>query len=308
MSTYGMNLSKTKKGSPVFDIVVYLVMFILGAITIYPFINVLAISLNDANDTVRGGIYLLPRKFTLQSYNEIFSYGGLLGAFRMSVLRTVVGAVVTVVCSTMLSYTMSRKDFMARKFVSVLFMMTMYAGGGMIPVFLLMRSLHLTNTFWVYIVPTIVGAWYTFIIRSFIDGLPESLQESAKLDGANDFYIFIRIIFPLCMPVLATVALFAAVNQWNAWFDTYIYNGNKRNLTTLQFEMMKILMNAETAVRNLAAMGNGDSVNAKQLRSLVSPESVRMAMTIVATVPILVAYPFLQKYFVQGLTLGGVKA
>jgi len=158
------------------------------------------------------------------------------------------------------------------------------------------------NTFWVYIIPGIVSAWNVFIIRSFMDNLPYALQESAKLDGANDFTIYARIILPLCKPVLATVALFVAVGQWNSWFDNYLYNSSKVQLTTLQYELQKILQS--TTVSQSAP--RGQSVLENMAR--VSPQSVKMAITIVVTVPILVVYPFLQKYFVKGMTLGAVKA
>ncbi len=288
----------------IFNIFLYLSMVIVGIITLYPFLNILAISLNQPYDTVRGGIYLFPREFTLESYKQIFSYGGLLSAFKISVLRTLIGTVLTVFFTTMLAYTISRKDFIARKFVSILMVITMYVNGGLIPTFILIRGVGLTNSFWVYIIPNFVFVWSVFVIRSFIDNLPISLQESAKIDGANDLVIFIKVMLPLCIPVLATIALFTAVGQWNSWFDTYIYNGNNKRLSTLQYELMKILLNTE-ALKQLVTSGNRQ--NTKLLANMVSPESMRMSLTIVATVPILIVYPFLQKYFVKGLTLGGVK-
>ena len=279
-------------------------MIFVTMVTLYPFLNVLAISLNQPNDTVKGGIYLFPRLFSLESYKQIFMSSGLLSAAKVSVMRTVIGAVITVFMTTMLAFTISRKDFMARKFISVLFVITMYLNGGMIPNFILMRNIGLTHSFWVYIFPAIIDVWSVFVVRSYIDHLPIELQESAKLDGANDLMIFIRIILPLCLPVLATIGLFATVGQWNSWFDTYIYNSTNKELSTLQYEMMKILLNTQ-ALQQLATKGN--THDNKYLASLVSPESIRMSITIVATLPILMVYPFLQKYFIKGLTLGGVK-
>jgi putative aldouronate transport system permease protein len=225
-------------------------------------------------------------------------------AFRNSVLRTVIGTGIGVFSAAMVAYVLSRKDFIARKFVSVVFALTLYFSGGMIPVYMLMRDLHLTNSFWVYILPGLVNAWNIFVIRSYIDGLPISLQESAKLDGANDLVIFFRIILPLCKPVLATIALFIAVGQWNSWFDTFLYNSSKDSLTTLQYELMKILANTNASASSSDIFRTGNTDQAPR----VSPESIRMAITIIATVPILVVYPFLQKYFVKGLTLGAVKS
>ncbi|UUZ93443.1 carbohydrate ABC transporter permease [Paenibacillus sp. P25] len=288
----------------VFDCFLYLFMILVGIVTLYPFLNVLAISFNDAVDTVRGDIYLWPRSFTLNNYKEIFMYNHLIVAFQNSVLRTVMGTPLGVFSSATVAYVLSRKDFIARKQISLIFVLTLYFSGGLIPVYMLMRDLHLMNSFLVYILPGIVSAWNIFLIRSYIDGLPYSLQESAKMDGANDLTIYLRIILPLCSPVLATVALFIAVGQWNSWFDTYLYNSSKPTLTTLQYELMKILANtsAGSSSADLARSGN------PALSTRVSPESIRAAITIVATLPILVVYPFLQKYFVQGLTLGAVKS
>ncbi|UUZ80442.1 carbohydrate ABC transporter permease [Paenibacillus sp. P26] len=288
----------------VFDCFLYLFMILVGIVTLYPFLNVLAISFNDAVDTVRGDIYLWPRSFTLNNYKEIFMYNHLIVAFQNSVLRTVMGTLLGVFSSATVAYVLSRKDFIARKQISLIFVLTLYFSGGLIPVYMLMRDLHLMNSFLVYILPGIVSAWNIFLIRSYIDGLPYSLQESAKMDGANDLTIYLRIILPLCSPVLATVALFIAVGQWNSWFDTYLYNSSKPTLTTLQYELMKILANtsAGSSSADLARSGN------PALSTRVSPESIRAAITIVATLPILVVYPFLQKYFVQGLTLGAVKS
>ncbi|MNW57798.1 L-arabinose transport system permease protein AraQ [compost metagenome] len=203
----------------------------------------------------------------------------------------------------MLAYTLARSDFQARRFISIFLAVTMYVTGGLIPGFILMRDLHLIDTFAVYILPGLVSAFNVFVIRSFIDGLPYALQESAKLDGANDFTIYWRVILPLCKPALATVALFLAVGQWNSWFDTYLFNGSNESLTTLQYELMKILQSTTTSASN-----SQDAANMAERMSQISPESVKMAITIVVTVPILIVYPFLQKYFVKGMTLGAVKS
>ena len=299
-----MDSRHTRAGlaSKLSDAAIILVLLMVCVVTLYPFLNILAISLNDSQDSVRGNIYLWPRVFTLANYQEIFKNPNLSAAFGMSVLRTVVGTLFSLVSTAIVAYVISRKDFVLSKLMYWMFLITMYVGGGMIPEFLLVRSLGLTNNFWVYIFPGLIGGWNVFVTKSFMDGLPSSLQESAKLDGANDMVIFARIILPLCAPVLATIALFYAVYQWNSWFDTYIYAGSRVNLTTLQYELMKIITSSNSSA---AMMGYGDKIG--QVKS-VSPESIRMAITIVATAPILCVYPFLQKYFVKGLTLGAVKS
>lgn len=299
MAASTTNLSKSDKIFNFFNVL--LLSFVL-IITLYPFLNVLAISLNDSTDTVRGGIYLWPREFTLENYKTIFGYTSLIQGFKITIYRTVAGTLLGLLSASMLAFTLSRPDFKSRKFVSTFLAMTMYFSGGLVPTFMLMRHLDLIGTFWIYILPGVVSAFNVFVIRSFIDGLPYALQESAKLDGANDFTIYYKVILPLCKPVLATIALFLAVGQWNSWFDTYLYNGNKPHLTTLQYELMKILQSTNQGAR----MVNANDM-ANQMAQ-VSPESIKMAITIVVTVPILLVYPFLQRYFVDGMTLGAVKA
>ncbi len=294
-------MNRTTAGEKVFTIANYTCMVLLGVVTLYPFLNVLAISLNDSLDTVKGGITIFPRMFTLNNYKEIFQLNTLSTAVTVSVLRTVVGTFAGIISTAMLAFTMSREDYFARKFITVLFVVTMYVGGGLIPDYMLIRHLGLTNNFLVYIVPNLISVFNVIVLRSFIDGLPFELQESAKLDGANDLTVFFRIIFPLCTPAIATLSLFIAVGQWNSWFDTFLYCGLNKNLTTLQFELQKILSNAQSGSQD---MYRGiDSTDIKR----ISPESIRMAMTIVATLPILFVYPFVQKYFIKGLTLGAVK-
>ncbi|WP_246745078.1 carbohydrate ABC transporter permease [Thiospirochaeta perfilievii] len=220
----------------------------------------------------------------------------------MSTLRTVVGTITGLTACTMVAFTLSRKDFQARGPFSVFLALTLYVSGGLIPGFILIRDLHLMNNFWVYIFPSMVNAFYIFMIRTYMDGLPFELQESAFIDGANDIKIFFKIVLPLCTPVIATIALFIAVGQWNSWFDTYLYNGSSDILTTLQFELMKILQSTQTGAdqaRNNSTL---------EVMKSITPESIKMAITIVTVVPILMVYPFLQRYFVKGMTIGAVKS
>ncbi|HTG71318.1 MAG TPA: carbohydrate ABC transporter permease [Candidatus Udaeobacter sp.] len=288
-------------GDKVFDTFIYIFMAVVAIVTLYPFLNVLAISFNDSVDTVRGGLTIYPREFTLKNYETIFGFEGLLVGFKNSVIRTVLGTLIGVLSASMMAYTLSRPDFQARRWMSVVFALTMYFSGGLIPGFLLMKSLGLVGTFAVYIIPAILSVWNVFVVRSYIDGLPYALQESAKIDGANDWTIFWKIILPLCQPVLATIALFIAVGHWNSWFDTYLFNNRSAENTTLQYELMKVLLSTQTG-------SNYRDPNAQQSIAAVSPESIKMAITIVVTVPILMVYPFLQKYFVKGMTLGAVKS
>ncbi len=288
---------KSSHSEKTLDYILLVFCLLLIVITVYPFLNVLAISLNDSMDTMRNVNFIIPRKFTLSNYTYIFKENNLGSAFAMSVARTLLGTGIGVICTAMLAYVLSRKDFYFHKSFTILFIITMYVSGGMIPEYLLLtRTLKLSNSFWVYIIPGLIWVYNVILMRSFIEGLPDALQEAARLDGANDFVIFSRVILPLCTPSMATVALFYAVGQWNSFMDTYLY---ARDLPTLQYVLYEIMEQASIRVDPHAA--------SSQLKNAVSPMSVRMAITIVATVPILIVYPFLQKYFVGGMTLGAVK-
>ena len=285
-----------KSREKILDYILVVIFIGILIITLYPFLNVLAISLNDPMDTRRNINFILPRKFTMNNYIYVFQENNLIVPFMMSVARTLIGTLVSVFSTAMIAYVMSRRDFYFNKIVSFLFIITMYVSGGMIPEYLLLtRNLKMGNSFLVYLLPGLIWAYNIVLMRSFIDGLPDALQEAARLDGANDFTIWYKIIVPLCKPVLATVGLFYAVGQWNAFMDTYLY---ARDLPTLQYVLYEIMQQAEIKV---------DPHAVDQVKNAVSPLSVRMAITMIATVPIIVVYPFLQKYFVGGMTVGAVK-
>ncbi|MFW2489200.1 carbohydrate ABC transporter permease [Clostridium chromiireducens] len=295
-------LKKRSKSDIIFDSIIGIFMVIFVIVTLYPILNTLAVSFNDGIDTVRGGIYLWPRVFSMKNYQTVFNNQNLMQGAFISVSRTVIATVLNVFLSAMLAYILSRKEFIFRKQMSIFYVITMYVSGGMIPIYVLMKTLHLTNNYLVYILPGLVYVFNMIVIRTFINGLPDSLVESAKIDGAGEFRIFIQIILPLCKPVLATVALFVAVDQWNSWFDAMIYNSQSIKLTTLQYELMKLL---SSAMQQGSGAGAIDA--AKNAGTMVTPKSIRAAATIVTALPIVCLYPFLQRYFVTGLTIGGVK-
>ncbi|MBQ3890803.1 MAG: carbohydrate ABC transporter permease [Lachnospiraceae bacterium] len=285
-----------KKKVSTVDYILVLVFVLVIFVTLYPFLNVLAISFNDATDTIKNINFIIPRMFTLSNYKYVFKDSDFVMPFVTSVSRTLVGTIVGVFTTSMLAYTLSRKDFVFHKPFTILFVITMYVGGGLIPEYLLiMRTLHLGNNFLVYIIPGMIWVYNMILVRSFIDGLPTALQEAAKIDGANDFQIWYKIVLPLCTPVIATIALYYAVGQWNSFMDTYLY---AQKLPTLQFKMYEIM---NQATMKLDVHGSSNVTTA------VTPMSIRMAVTVVATLPIVIVYPFLQKYFIGGMTLGSVK-
>lgn len=294
-----MRQKKLNVDSPTYvDILLALLCLGIVVITLYPFLNVLAISFNDPIDTMRNINFIVPREFTINNYIYILRNNSLLEPFIMSILRTAVGTITGLFCSAMLAYTLSRKDYYFVKPFTILFIITMYVSGGLVPEYLLIvRSLGLGNNFLVYILPGLISVWNVILLRAYMQGLPESLEEAAMIDGANDLLIWARIVMPMCTPVLATIALFIAVGQWNSFMDTYLY---ARELPTLQYILFEIMERASIRI-------DPNSPIAERLKNAVSPMSIRMAVTVVATVPILVVYPFLQKYFVGGITLGAVK-
>jgi len=297
-------IGRMSVGDWAFEIVNHTLLILLVIVTLYPMINTLAVSLNDATDSLKGGIYLWPRKFSLENYKFVFQESNIANAALISVLRTVIGTVLTVFCSAMVAYTISRPEYVLRRFVTVIFLLTMYFNGGLIPTYLLMRNLGLIGTFGIYIWPNIIGAFNLIVIRTFIENLPSSLIESAKIDGAGEFRTFVNIVLPLCAPVLATVALFTGVWQWNSWFDVFLYNSSKEHLSTLQYELQKVLAFSNASMQRIdfqAAAAQGASYQK------VTPYAIRATMMIVVSVPVIMVYPFLQKYFVKGMLIGGVK-
>lgn len=268
-------------------------------ITLYPVLNTLAISLNDGIDAVRGGIHLIPRKFTWQNYYTVLHKQNMVTGAYITVLRTIIGTLLALVTNALLAFIVSRKRFLFKSQLSLFWVVTMYVNGGLIPVFLLYKNLHLTGTFWVYVIPGAVSAFNMLVLRTYMVGLPDSLEESAQLDGAGYMTIFVKIISPLCKPVYATVALFVAVGQWNSWFDAMLYNRMSDKYTTLQYELMKLLSSV------MQQSGSADSM--RNSSNSITPASIRAAATIATMLPIVCLYPFLQRYFVTGLTIGGVK-
>lgn len=292
-------MKKKSLGDRIFEIcnTIFMVAFVI--ITLYPVLNTLAISFNDGIDTVRGGIHLIPRKFTLQNYYTVLHKQNMVTGAYITVLRTVVGTFLALATNALLAFIVSRKRFLFKSQLSLFWVITMYVNGGLIPTFLLYKSLHLTGTFWVYVIPGTVSAFNMLVLRTYMVGLPDSLEESAQLDGAGYMTIFVKIISPLCKPVYATVALFVAVGQWNSWFDAMLYNRMSDKYTTLQYELMKLLSSVTNQGNSAEAMKNAAGT--------VTPTSVRAAATILTMLPIVCLYPFLQRYFVTGLTIGGVK-
>ena len=217
----------------------FLVLFCI--VTLYPVLNTLAYSFTDSSEAILKNIHLLPKKPTLAAYKQVFAMKGFRQGLLVTVSRTFLGSFLSLFANALLAFIVSRKTFLFKKSLSLFWVITMYASGGLIPSVILMRYLHLTGTFWVYIFPGLVSAFNLLVLRTYMNSLPDSYEESAQLDGAGHMTVFTRIISPLCKPVYATVFLFVAVGHWNSWFDAMVYNRLKEKNTTLQYELQKLL-------------------------------------------------------------------
>ena len=299
---------KTLLSNVIFDVIIYLTLAFVVLITVYPFWNTLALSFNDGLDSLKGGIRLIPRKFTLRNYTNLFETDYIFKAGLISVSRTILQTVLNVFCTSLLAYSLSRKEFVLKKSLTAIIVISMYVNAGLIPGYMLTKKLGLLNNYLVYIIPNLIDAFNFILVRTYINGLPDSFVESARIDGANEFRIFMQIIMPLIIPSIAMTCLFVAVTAWNSWFDTYLYTSGKKNLHSLQYVLMSFLQ-ASQQQSNSASNANALAVAAASGASAaqVTPVAIRASITIVATVPILIVYPFVQKYFVTGMTIGGVK-
>ena len=263
------------------------------------------ISLKDGIDAQRGGLYFWPRIFTFGNYSYILKTSGMLSALGWSVARVVVGTLTKLVATGFLAYVTTVKFFSFHKPLRRLFLITMYVSGGMIPIYLWYMRIGLTESFTVYWLPTLLSAYEMMIIASYIEGLPEAMSESARIDGANEITIFVKIIMPLCIPVFAALGVMVAVGHWNSWFDVLIYNPSGE-YDTLQISLRNILIESDK-IKKLMQDATAGSAAAKSAASRISTTSMRAATTMIVTIPIVCVYPFFQKYFVKGISIGAVK-
>ncbi|MDO5434839.1 MAG: carbohydrate ABC transporter permease [Clostridia bacterium] len=284
----------------VFNVCNIILLGLLMLLCAFPLYYIIVQSFSGS--VVAGKGILLPYKFTFSNYNDVFHLEGLLSALGISVARTVAGTGVTVLCCMLLGYLFTKPELPFRKFLYRMVTITMYVSGGLIPTFLVMKYYGLLNSFWVYILPSAVSAYYTILIKTYVEGLPSSVEESAMLDGAGTLTIFFRIIIPMSLPIVATIAVYASVYQWNAWFDNHIYTFTTTSLTTMQYKLYKYLSQAE----RLAEQIEKSSSEIRQ-DSMLTPQSVRMTVTVIAVIPVMMIYPFLQRFFIKGINIGAVK-
>ncbi len=276
----------------------YLGLALVAFLTLYPFYYCLVQSLNNGYDSRIGGVYWWPRDFTLENFEAVFQNEHIVTAFGVTIARTLLGTVLSVVFTALFAYGIS-KNIMGRKFYSTMGLITMYFSGGLIPFYFLIKDLGLLDTFWVYIIPSLFSYYNALLFMANFRAIPSSIEEAALIDGANEFKTFFVIILPLSTPILATIALFNGVYHWNDWFTTAIYTTDP-GLYTLPAILKDIINYASSMeeLRSRMAITEGK----------VTIEALRYATMMVAVIPITLAYPFLQKYFVKGMMVGAVKA
>ncbi|MDR1505005.1 MAG: carbohydrate ABC transporter permease [Prevotella sp.] len=275
-------------------------MITVCLITIYPFINTLALSFNDGFDANRGGIYLFPRVFTLKNYERVFEDKSILKGYGITIIRTIAGTFVTLVCSGLLAYALSKKFLLLRKTYINFCVFCMIFNVGLIPMYMLYRDVGLLNNFLVYILPSAVSPWYMILMKTFFEQIPPDLEESAMLDGASNLKIFISIITPISMPIIATVCIFSAVYQWNAWYDAYMFVTKNMDIHPLQTYLYRVVALSQAQTENAA-----DAQLLERLR--VNVITIRAATVMITTIPIVFIYAIFQKHFIKGVMIGALK-
>jgi putative aldouronate transport system permease protein len=290
------------KKTGIFDVVNGIIMILMMIIMIYPLWFCVVGAFSDGMDFARGGVFVWPRMFTLDNFKAMFYNNSISTAFQVTILKCIVGTVTMLFFTTLVAYGMTRPNLRFKNFYILFIMIPMFFDGGLIPRFILFKDIKLYNTFWVYIIPGLFNIWNMIILQSFIRELPQSLIESAKMDGASEYRVFFRIVVPLSKPVLAAIALFSIVEHWNKYFDSMMYTSSN-SLQTIQLYLKKIITDPAVA----SAMGVETAMAMPEDAVRVTPQTIKLAAMTLTALPIIAAYPFLQKYFVKGMMIGAVK-
>ncbi len=284
------------------DWMIYILLTLLAVLMVFPFYNMLLMSLAPFSEVSGGQLYLWPKGFDLTNYKIIFSDPKLMRSFGVSVFNTVFGTVLAMLVTTCAGYALSKKSLPGRTFLLTLFVITMYFGGGLIPWYLVLKDLGLVDSLFVMTVPAALSAYNMILMKNYFGTVPESLPESARIDGANEFHIMLRIVIPVSTPIIATISLFYAVDFWNEWWNAMIFIQQKSALTPLQLLLRKIV------IESTLDLGKDTANSFKNANIAVYKTGMQMAAVTVATVPILLVYPFVQKYFAKGIMLGAIKS
>ena len=295
---------RTRPGDMLFNLINYLIFILFTVACIFPFYYLFINTISDNDLVVKGVINFIPRGLHLDNYKSLLNVSDLSNAFLVSVGRTLLGTAFMVAASAFVGYLVTKQEMWGRKFWYRFLIITMYFNAGLIPWFLNMQMLGLTNTFWAYIIPGIVAPYNIILVKTYIESIPAELEESAQIDGATHMVIFRKIIWPLSKPVLATIAIFGAVGHWNSFTDSLILMQSAPTLYTLQHRLYIYL---NTASNLSALMESGGQVSDAVLKSALSAKVIKYTISMVTVIPILVVYPFMQRYFEKGIMLGAVK-
>lgn len=287
----------------------YTLLFLLGLVTLYPFWYCLVLAFNEGKDALAGGVYFWPRSFTLENFVKAFENPYIFKSFGISLSRTVLSIVFGCFLTGLMAYAMTKRDLPGRSGIIFFFYFTTLFSGGLIPLYITFRQLGLINNFWVYVIPGLYNFFNAIILRTFFYTIPESLSESARIDGCSELGIFFRIMLPLAMPAMATIALFIGVANWNDWFTGAYFVPSNSDIHPAATFLQKILSQTSFEASMDATSGKSN-VNEELMLALTTnttPESLKMAFLIILTTPIICIYPFLQKYFVKGVMIGSIK-
>lgn len=287
-----------------FNICNYGIFLLFTLICAYPFYYLIINTISSNQLSANGLITLIPKGFHLKNYQEVFKLNGLSSALLVSVGRTVIGTSCTVLASAFLGYMFTQQKMWKRKFWYRFLVITMYFNAGLIPVFMTMKMLHLVNSFWVYVIPAIVQPYNIILVKTYVESIPASLEEAAMIDGAGVLKRFAKIILPTSTPILATIAIFSAVGQWNSFSDTLIYITNQK-LYSLQYLLYTYLNQASSLASMVKASGDASVV--ASMATMQTATSIRMTVSVIVVLPILCVYPFFQRFFVKGIMIGAVK-
>ncbi len=298
-----MYTKKEKPSRRIFQIFNYILLIGFTLICVYPFWTMIIYTVSDPSVADIKAPILFPKGFTLNNYKEILVLNGFFHSLLISILRTVLGTFVTVFASAIMGYLFTKEEMPCRKVLYRAVVLTMYINGGLIPTFILIRSYGLLNNFWVYILPMTVSGYYIILIKTFVEQLPKELEEAAVIDGAGYFKVFTSVIIPLSKPIIATIAVFAAVSHWNSWFDNYIYTSKNEGIQTLQYLLYQYLNQAQ----QMADQVKNSHGTISSAAASISTKGVRMTITVLAFLPIFIVYPFMQRFFTKGIMLGAVK-
>jgi putative aldouronate transport system permease protein len=302
-------IKKLEPGEIVFNSLNYTLFALFMLICIYPFYYIFLYSLSNPKEVSKGLMWILPKSPTLLNYEQMFKVDGMLNALLISVSRTVLGTVLAILATGLFAFVITKPNLPFRKFFYRATIVSMYLNAGIIPWYITMMNYGLKNNFLLYIIPGIINAFYLVLIKTYMESIPTSLEESALMDGAGIFTIYFKIYFPVCMPVFAAVAVYSAAGQWNSWYDNFMLVNNA-SLDTLQYKLLSVLTRADVLVQQIkSGTGLGQTIDPELLArsQSVTPTGLKMTMTMIVTVPILLVYPFLQRYFVKGILIGAVK-